>query len=66
MQTLRRIKRGLGYIEGYGEHPGLRPFVLLASMGFCFGLICGIINGLLWFALLCYGAYARAKEAGIK
>jgi hypothetical protein len=60
----QRIWRGLNYIEGYGDHPGLRPFCFLAAMGFCFcGWIGGGINMGFWLLVLCMGAYSRAKEA---
>lgn len=63
MNALKRIIRGMGYIKGYGHHPGT-PLIIGFIVAALYGL--GII-GLLFISpfLLAYilGAYDRGNLA---
>jgi hypothetical protein len=66
---LRRVVMGLGYLEGYGTHPGWPAALVMIAVGFaCLTWPAAGLNAGLWFALLCVGAHGRAvdyeREAG--
>lgn len=70
MNTLRYIRLGAGYLEGYGHHPGT-PFVVMMTLAT--GLA-GLEGGLIGFLLASFlglalygsmwlvGAYGRGKD----
>jgi len=78
MKIIGRIWRGLGYLEGYGDHPGVGMFWIFCFMGAAAGAsnktittptghFIGAAVGFLLMALfmgsiLCWGAHDRAKE----
>lgn len=54
--------KGMGYLEGYGAHPGW-PIVLgMSAIGFGFGLIPGLIHATCWFVMFAFGSYGRYKS----
>jgi hypothetical protein len=63
VKTLKAIYRGIGYVEGYGSHPGT-PFLLILLMA---GLLAGGFVGVLIMAIFVVpiyliGAYDRGKR----
>lgn len=66
MYHIRQIRRGLGYLEGYGHHPGIHIAVILIVFGTVMGALCDqpitgfLLNTAVWGTLLLFGAYDRA------
>jgi hypothetical protein len=63
--ALRRTIAGLGYLEGYGHHPGWPSFIGLVVVGCAISLWVGAANAVVFGSILCIGAYERAKESGL-
>ena len=59
---LRRIIMGIGYLEGYGNHPGIGVFIGITAISFLVGWQCGVANFIVWGIALCVGAYGRAQD----
>jgi hypothetical protein len=60
---VRRIIAGLGYLEGYGHHPGVPSYLLIVAIGFVFyGRAPGIVLAVTMGMILCFGAYERAVD----
>ncbi len=71
MKTLKAIRRGMGYVPGYGPHPGTGVLIFLVVIGALAGIdkgLLGITIGagaslLIFGPMYLSGAYGRGKES---
>lgn len=70
MEILRKIRRGAGYLPGYGEHPGTPLLIMMVLMGILAGAGRGSIRAALgggavmlvvFGPLWCMGCVGRAN-----
>jgi len=60
---MRHVIRGFRDLPGYGDHPGVVPFVFFCFMGFIGAGWLGLLAMIVVFGpILCWGAYSRSKE----
>lgn len=70
MDTIHKIRKGAGYLPGYGEHPGTPFLIVMIIMGMILGLDRGIfasiIGGTIMLLALgpiwCMGCIGRAND----
>lgn len=74
LKFFRHVRRGSGYLEGYGEHPGtlyLFAFILMGGLAGARGGIWGFLGGAVVMAVFMlpmyiYGCVERSKGADRK
>jgi len=71
LKFFRHVFRGVGYLEGYGDHPGtlwLCTFILMGGLAGARGGIWGFLGGAAFMALFMvpiyiFGCVSRSKLA---
>lgn len=60
---IRAIIRGMGYVEGYGDHPGTVPLIFFLLLGLVASRswVGPAIMGLAFGPFYLWGAYERGK-----
>lgn len=59
---ISKMIKGMGYLEGYGTHPGWPIVIAMSLLGFMMGIIPGLIHALMWFAMFAFGSYDRYRS----